>query len=128
MPWPAFLKPAHAVINPVALRLAGRTGSLAVLVHTGRRSGRTYRTPVRAFRRGPWVAVGANFGADSQWVKNVVVTGHCEMVLRHDLLHLSRPRIVPLGSLPPVLPRWYAFGLRHVVRTRECLLLEVEDQ
>ena len=49
------------------------------------------------------------------------------MVLRQDLLHLSRPRIVPLGSLPPVLPRWYAFGLCHVVRTRECLLLEVEE-
>jgi deazaflavin-dependent oxidoreductase (nitroreductase family) len=128
MPWPAFLRPAHAAINPVALRLAGRAGSLAVLVHTGRRTGRTYRTPVRAFRRGHWVAVGANFGADSQWVKNVVDAGHCEMLLRHDLLHLERPKVVPLDGLPPVFPRWYAFGLRHFVRTRKCLLLEVEEQ
>jgi deazaflavin-dependent oxidoreductase (nitroreductase family) len=127
MPWPAFLKPAHAVVNPMALRLAGRGGSLAVLEHTGRRTGRRYRTPVRAFRRGRRVTVGANFGADSQWVKNVVAAGCCEMVLRRERLHLSQPRIVPLGSLPPVLPRWYAFGLRHVVRTRDCLLMEIVE-
>ena len=98
MPWPAFLRPAHAAINPVALRLAGRAGSLAVLVHTGRRTGRTYRTPVRAFRRGHWVAVGANFGADSQWVKNVVDAGHCEMLLRSRGARSERPMCQPRGA------------------------------
>jgi deazaflavin-dependent oxidoreductase (nitroreductase family) len=126
MPWPSFLRPVHAVINPVAVRLAGRRGSLAVVIHTGHRTGRTYRTPVRAFRRGDLVAIGANFGGDSGWVRNILSAGGCEMQLRGDVLHLSEPRLLPLDELPPVFPRWYRLGLRYVVRTRECLLLRVD--
>jgi deazaflavin-dependent oxidoreductase (nitroreductase family) len=126
MPWPSFLKPAHAVINPVALRFAGRAGSLALVIHTGRRSGRTYRTPVRAFRRGDLVAVGANFGAASEWVKNIQGAGGCQMRLRGELLQLTRPRLLGLQELPPVFPRWYRLGLRYLVRTQECLLMQVD--
>lgn len=125
MPWPTFLKPAHAVINPIALRLAGRWGSLAVVIHTGRRSGRVYRTPVRAFRRGDRVAVGANFGAASEWVRNIVSAGSCEMLLKGELLHLSEPQVLGLDSTPRILPGWYRLALRYVVHTRECLLLHV---
>jgi deazaflavin-dependent oxidoreductase (nitroreductase family) len=128
MPWPSFLKPAHAVINPIALRLAGRAGSLAVVIHTGRRSGRTYRTPVRAFRRGDVLAVGANFGAASEWVKNILSAGGCQIQLRGELLHLSEPRLLRLSELPPVLPRWYQLGLRYVVRTHECIVMSVDRQ
>ena len=126
MPWPTFLKPAHAVINPVALRFAGRVGSLAVVIHTGRRTDRSYRTPVRAFRRGDLVAVGANFGAASEWVKNIQEAGRCQMQFRGELLQLTRPRVVGLQDLPRVFPRWYRFGLRYVVRTQECLLMHVD--
>jgi deazaflavin-dependent oxidoreductase (nitroreductase family) len=126
MPWPAFLKPAHAVINPLALRFAGQAGSLAVVIHTGRRTGRSYCTPVRAFRRGDLVAVGANFGAASEWVKNIQGAGRCQMRLRGELLQLTGPRVVGLQDLPPVFPRWYRLGLRYVVRTQECLLMHVD--
>jgi deazaflavin-dependent oxidoreductase (nitroreductase family) len=125
MPWPSFLRPAHVVINPIALRLAGRAGSLAVVIHTGRRSSRTYRTPVRAFRRGDVVAVGVNFGAGSHWVQNILTAGGCQLRLRGELLQLGEPRLVPLGELPPVFPRWYRLGLRYLVRTHECLVLDV---
>ena len=128
MPWPSFLKPAHAVINPVALRLAGRVGSLAVVTHPGRRSGRTYRTPVRAFRRGDLVAIGANFGAASEWVRNILAAGGCEILLRGERLRLTGPRLLGLSDLPPVFPRWYQWGLRYVVRTQECLLMHVAEQ
>jgi deazaflavin-dependent oxidoreductase (nitroreductase family) len=127
MPWPPFLKPAHAIINPIALRLAGRTGSLAVVIHTGRRSGRTYRTPVRAFRRGSLIAVGANFGAASEWVRNILSAGGCEIMLRGEHLALTGPRLLGLNQLPPVFPHWYQLGLRYVVRTQECLLMHIVD-
>ena len=128
MPWPSFLKPAHTVINPIAMHLAGRVGSLTVVIHTGRRSGRMYRTPVRAFRRGDLVAIGANFGAASEWVRNILSAGGCEILLRGNQLHLTQPRLLDLRELPPVFPRWYQLGLRFVVRTHDCLLLQVADQ
>ena len=118
MPWPSFLRPAHAVINPIARRLAGRVGSLAVVMHTGRRTGRVYRTPVRAFRRGDLVAVGANFGAGSEWVKNIGSAGGCEMLLRGEHLRLTQPRLLRLDELPPVFPHWYQLGLRFLVHTQ----------
>lgn len=126
MPWPPIFKPLHLRVNPVARRLAGRVGSLALITHTGRRTGRTYQTPVRAFRRGDLIAVGANFGADSDWVKNVLSAGGCTMVLRGERLRLTEARLVPLDDLPPVFPRWFETGLRHLVRTEDCLLLRVE--
>ena len=128
MPWPSFLKPVHTMINPIAMLVAGRTGSLAVVTHTGRRSGRTYRTPVRAFRRADLVAIGANFGAGSEWVRIIQSAGGCELLLRGDLLHLTGPRLVGLGELPPVFPRWYRLGLRYLVRTQDCLLMHVAEQ
>ena len=128
MPWPSFLGPAHAVINPIARRIAGRVGSLAVVIHTGRRTGRVYRTPVRAFRRGDLVAVGANFGAGSKWVRNIVCAGGCEMLLRGEHLRLTQPRLLRLDEMPPVFPHWYQLGLRHLVRTQDCLLMHVAER
>ena len=128
MPWPSFLRPAHAVINPIARRLAGRVGSLAVVMHTGRRTGRVYRTPVRAFRRGDVVAVGANFGAGSEWVRNIVCAGGCEMLLRGEHLRLTQPRLLRLDEMPPVFPHWYQLGLRYVVHTQDCLLMHVAER
>ena len=127
MPWPSFLRPAHAVINPIAMRLAGRVGSLAVVIHTGRRTGRMYRTPVRAFRRGDLVAVGANFGGGSEWVKNIVSAGGCEMLLWGEHLRLTQPRLLGLDELPPVFPHWYQLGLRYLVHTQDCLIMHVAE-
>ncbi|WIY00891.1 nitroreductase family deazaflavin-dependent oxidoreductase [Amycolatopsis mongoliensis] len=123
MPWPPFLKPAHTIINPIALRRAGRAGSLAVVIHRGRRSGRTYRTPVRAFRRGDIVAIGANFGANSDWVQNILAAGEGELRLRGELCRLTEPRLLRLDELPPVFPRWYRWVLRSLVHTHQCLVM-----
>lgn len=128
MPWPSFLKPAHAVVNPIALRRAGRAGSLAVVMHKGRRSGRVHRTPVRAFRRGDVVAIGANFGAASEWVRNILSAGGCEILLRGELLRLTAPRLVGIRELPPVFPHWYYWGLRWVVRTQDCMVMDIADR
>ncbi len=123
MPWPRFLRPAHTVINPIALRRAGRAGSLAVVIHRGRRSGRTYRTPVRAFRGSDIVAIGANFGAASDWVQNILAADEGELRLGGQLFRLTEPRLLSLDELPPVFPRWYRWGLRSVVHTHECLVV-----
>ena len=125
MPWPAFLRPMHHTVNPVALRVAGRAGSLVDLEHVGRRSGITRHTPVRAFRRGTTVAVGANFGAGSDWVKNVLAANGCSMTMSGRLLALTEPRLVPLPEAAWVFPAWFRLGLRHLVRTDRCLVLTV---
>jgi deazaflavin-dependent oxidoreductase (nitroreductase family) len=65
-----------------------------VVVHTGRRSGRVYRTPVNVFLRGEWVVIALTYGKDADWVANVLAAGGCELVNRGRRLPLTSPRIV----------------------------------
>ena len=125
VPWPAFLRPMHRGINLVALRVAGRTGSMVNLEHVGRRSGIVRHTPVRAFRRGDAVAVGANFGAESDWVKNVLAADGCSMKMSGRVLELTEPRRVTFPEASWVFPAWFRLGLRYLVRTDRCLVMKV---
>ena len=105
------------VTNPIANRVAGRVPPLAIIVHTGRRSGRTYRTPVMAFRdaEGGFV-VALTYGSETDWVRNVLAAGGCELVRGGQPIRLEIPRVNepadPPGGLPTPV-RW-ALGLLKV--------------
>jgi len=76
MPMPRWVARTNKhVLNPVMLRVATGFGPMAVVRHAGRRSGRTYRTPVFAFayREGGRVRVvlALTYGPDVDWVRNV---------------------------------------------------------
>src|SRR5436309_16033281 len=43
----------------------------AVILHRGRRSGRSYRTPVLAFRRGQTLIIALLYGEESDWLRNL---------------------------------------------------------
>jgi F420H(2)-dependent quinone reductase len=47
-----FRHVATRYINPVTRHVAGKLPAFGILAHTGRKSGRTYRTPINVFRRG----------------------------------------------------------------------------
>ena len=42
-----------------------------IILHRGRRSGRQYRTPILAFRRGRTLVVALVYGEESDWLRNV---------------------------------------------------------
>jgi deazaflavin-dependent oxidoreductase (nitroreductase family) len=63
------------VVNPIQGAYAWLLPPWAVIVHRGRRTGRAYRTPVLAFVRGRVIAVAILYGAESDWVKNVLAGG-----------------------------------------------------
>jgi len=77
------------VSGPVARHLPG----FAVVTHVGRRSGRTYQTPVNMFRDGERYVFALTYGADSQWVKNVMAAGSCAVRTQSRTVHLCEPRI-----------------------------------
>jgi deazaflavin-dependent oxidoreductase (nitroreductase family) len=65
----------RAVNNPIQLRYAWLVPPWVVIVHRGRRSGRTYRTPVNAYLRGDVLAAVILYGEASDWVQNVLASG-----------------------------------------------------
>ena len=80
----------NRVVGPVARLLPG----FAVVSHTGRRSGRVYRTPVNLFRDGDRYVIALTYGSDSQWVRNVLAAGAVDIETRGRRLHLVAPEVV----------------------------------
>jgi deazaflavin-dependent oxidoreductase (nitroreductase family) len=74
-------------------KVAGYLPGFAIVSHVGRRSGRTYRTPVNAFRTDSEYIIALTYGAESDWVKNVLAAGWCELQTRGRRVRVFDPRI-----------------------------------
>ena len=81
------------VTNPIQGQYAWLIPPWVIVCHRGRRTGRRYRTPVSAFRHGSTLAIVVHYGADSDWVRNVLAGGG--QVVRAGRTHpLLEPRLV----------------------------------
>jgi deazaflavin-dependent oxidoreductase (nitroreductase family) len=65
--------------NKLAVRLAGHRliPLWAVLRHRGRRSGKTYATPVAVIPTPTTFVIALPYGPGTDWVRNVRAEGHC---------------------------------------------------
>lgn len=66
----------------------------AMLTHTGRKSGRRYRIPLNVFRTDDGYLIALTYGPDTDWVKNVLAAGGCELRTRGRDVALTNPRLV----------------------------------
>lgn len=66
----------------------------AVIVHKGRKSGTTYRTPVVASVADDRVLVGIMYGRQSDWVRNLLAAGGGEFVRLGRTYELLDPEVV----------------------------------
>jgi len=82
-----------AGLNRVTRRIAPRMPGLGVVVHRGRRSGRRYETPVNVFSAEDGYLLALTYGPDTDWVKNVLAAGGCELRTRGRTVRLDSPRL-----------------------------------
>src|SRR5213592_325827 len=82
-------------LNPLMLKLAGKKYvPLAVVRHVGRRSGKTFETPIIVMPvRGGFV-IALTYGSDVDWLRNVMAAGGGVM--------LWQGRAHPFGKPEPV--------------------------
>src|SRR6202050_427975 len=83
-----------AVTNRITSRFAARLPGFGILTHVGRKSGKVYRTPVNVFRAPGGFLIALTYGRESEWVKNVVDAGACQLETRRAVYQLSAPTIV----------------------------------
>lgn len=90
------------VTNPIQSTYAPHLPPWAVVNHVGRKSGRSYRTPVLGFRSGSTFAVVLFYGTESDWLRNVLSAGSATITRRGRDLTWSNLRVVPAdtGGLP----------------------------
>ncbi len=109
------------VTNRILGRLAPVAPGFGMIVHTGRKSGRTFRTPVNVFRVDDGYVVALTYGPQSDWVRNVLAAGGCDVITRGRTVHLTEPEVVhdPLRTRMPAFTR----PLLSVVGVEDVLLL-----
>jgi len=83
-----------AVTNRITSRFAARLPGFGIITHVGRKSGKVYRTPVNVFRTPHGFLIALTYGRESEWVKNVLAAGGCQLETRGVRYQLSAPTIV----------------------------------
>ncbi|GGL40699.1 nitroreductase family deazaflavin-dependent oxidoreductase [Nocardia jinanensis] len=125
MPAPRWVARANrAGLNKVTGFIAPWAPGWAVVVHRGRKSGRVFRTPLWAFRRADGYVIALTYGAESDWVKNVLTADGCELETRRRRYAVGAPRVYhdeTAGAMPPFI----RFVLRRVIRAPDFLSVEV---
>ena len=83
-----------AVTNRITSRFAARLPGFGIVTHVGRKSGKVYRTPVNVFRAPEGFLIALTYGRESEWVRNVLAAGGCELETRGVRYQLVAPTIV----------------------------------
>jgi deazaflavin-dependent oxidoreductase (nitroreductase family) len=98
------------ITNRLTRPLARQLPGFGVVGHGGRRSGRRYETPVNVFRATDGYVIALTYGAEAEWVRNVLAAGGCQLVTRGrhhrmvapTIIHDQSRRLVP-SPIRPIL-------------------------
>jgi deazaflavin-dependent oxidoreductase (nitroreductase family) len=83
-----------AFTNRITSLFAGWFPGFGILTHMGRKSGKVYRTPMNVFRASNGFIIALTYSSQSEWVKNVLAAGGCELKTRGKKNQLSAPKVV----------------------------------
>jgi deazaflavin-dependent oxidoreductase (nitroreductase family) len=99
------MRPMTKMLNPLIVKLAGRRHfhMAAQIRHTGRRSGRTYTTPVSARRSGDMVVIALTFGNQSDWSRNVRSAGGGTLRIEGEDYHVTQPQVMSRQEAKPLV-------------------------
>jgi len=122
MPFPKrFARFNRGVTNRVIPPLARRMPGFGIVLHKGRRTGRSYRTPVNAFQTPDGYVIALSYGSDSDWVQNVLAADGCALETRGRTVALFDPQIVRQNTHSDV-PR-FVRGVLRLIATRDFMEL-----
>jgi deazaflavin-dependent oxidoreductase (nitroreductase family) len=114
-------------VNPITRPVVKNLPTFAILTHRGRKTGRSYRTPINVFRRGTEYFFFLTYGSDVQWVKNVLATGSCSIETRGRVVELVEPELITDPELRPAPPH-VRFVERRIAGATQYLRMRATDR
>jgi deazaflavin-dependent oxidoreductase (nitroreductase family) len=113
-------------VDPVLRPVAGRLPAFGIVTHRGRKTGRSYETPVNVFRRGDDYLFFLTYGSDVDWVRNILAARTCMLRTRGRDVRLVEPELIadPELELAPPFVRFverHAAGVTEVLRMRRAV-------
>ncbi len=109
-------------VRPLALRTAGRESSgTAIIRHIGRKSGKTYDTPVTPARHDESFFIALPYGPRTDWLRNVIAAGAATLVVGGQEYQVGRPEVLPIADAAEYFPAGarrmlQRFGVDSVLR------------
>ncbi|MFL5759277.1 MAG: nitroreductase family deazaflavin-dependent oxidoreductase [Thermomicrobiales bacterium] len=91
---------------------AGRAPFFAIVIHRGRKSGKTYRTPINAFPTADGFVIAFTYGPDTDWSQNVLAAGGCQLEYRGKVYALTDPRVASFKDEQQQFPALASAALR----------------
>lgn len=84
----------RVVTNRISRPLASRLPGFALILHKGRVSGNEYRTPINCWIDDESAVVALTYGADTDWLKNLMAAGGGRVLAQGDIYRVGMPRLV----------------------------------
>lgn len=113
MTFPRQMASLSRLLNPLVLPLTRHVPPFAVLHHKGRRSGRSYDTPVQAYATPEGWLVGLAYNHNAPFALNLLAARGGEMTRAGRRYQISQPRRVGREALK-TLPALAALKMRAV--------------
>jgi deazaflavin-dependent oxidoreductase (nitroreductase family) len=82
------------VTNPIQRMWAGWAPGMGILEHTGRKSGKQYRTPLNVFHTEDGVVIVLTYGPNRDWLKNITATGRARIKSHGKTTEFVGPQVV----------------------------------
>jgi deazaflavin-dependent oxidoreductase (nitroreductase family) len=97
--------------NRFALRISGHRWFplYAVVEHRGRTSGTAYEVPIALIASGDQFLICLPFGRATNWARNVLAAGGCDVRWKGGVHHATQPRLVGRDVALPLANRFERF-------------------
>jgi deazaflavin-dependent oxidoreductase (nitroreductase family) len=109
-------------INPLMLKFAGRQYSpQAIIYHEGRKSGRSYSTPVVIEPITDGFIIPLPYGTDVDWCRNILAAGQCTIQWHGNSYTVTEPALINaadvITELSPMRQRiFHMIGVKQVLK------------
>ncbi|WP_433661688.1 nitroreductase family deazaflavin-dependent oxidoreductase [Nocardia sp. CA-128927] len=128
MPAPRWVARANRIgLNRLTRFIAPWAPGWALVVHRGRKSGRIFRTPLWAFRREGGYVIALTYGPESDWVRNVLAAGGCQLESGRRRYEVDTPRVYRDDSAADT-PPFIRFMLRSVLAAPDFLSVDIRRE
>jgi deazaflavin-dependent oxidoreductase (nitroreductase family) len=98
-PVQSVLRRLTQATRPLALKKAGKVGSdTSIVCHSGRTTGRNYRTPVVAAQHDDEFLIALPYGLRTDWMKNVTAAGTATLIVNGETYDVDQPQVVPMSE------------------------------
>ena len=104
------------------LKFAGRFNTpQGIITHVGRKSGRTYATPIAATPIPNGFIIALPYGTDVDWCRNILAADTCTLQWHSTTYNLVKPQVIDaatvVSSMPPANQAFFRlFKVNHVLK------------